>query len=69
MRVVQFPVLPGSANPGAMTCAAPKRDAPGRFNFLKTSTLVSQESVASASRTFTIFYGWVRTIPVHARFS
>jgi hypothetical protein len=35
----------------------------------ETPPPASQEPVTDASRTFTIFHGWVRTIPVHARFN
>jgi len=47
----------------------PPREVPRRgFNDLKTRILACQQPAASARRTFTIFYGRVRTIHVHARF-
>ncbi len=48
-----------------MTCAAPEGTPPRRFNYLKTPPLASQDSVTDASRTFTIFHGRMRSIPVH----
>jgi hypothetical protein len=59
--------LLGSANPAiATTCAAPKRDAPAALQLLKTPIPASQKHGAGASRTLTIFHGWVRTVTVHA---
>jgi len=52
-----------------MTCAVPEGTPPRRFNYLKTPPLASQEPVMDAPHTFTICHGWVRIIPVHARFN
>ena len=53
-----IPVLSGSANPvTAMTCAAPKRDAPAALQSPENSPPGSQEPVTDASRTFAIFHG------------
>jgi len=48
----------------------PQRDAPAVLQLpQKLRPLASQEPVTDASRTFTIFHGRVRTIPVHACFN
>ncbi|GEM_PF-1991446 len=63
-----IPVISGNCNPAlAMTCAVTEGTPPRCFSYLKTP-LASQVPVTDASRTFTIFHGGVRTIPVHARF-
>ena len=47
----------------------PKKGRPrGASITLETPPLPSQEPGIDAIRTFTIFHGWVRTIPIHARF-
>jgi hypothetical protein len=51
-------VLSGSTNPArAMTCAAPKRDAPAALQLPKKFRPVSQDPGTDASRPFTIFHG------------
>jgi len=55
--------ISGSGSPGyGMTCAAPEGTSPRRFNELETPTPPSQEPVTNASRAFTIFHSWVRTV-------
>jgi hypothetical protein len=66
---LHIPAISGSANPViAMTCAAPKRDAPAALQLPENSSRPTLEPGKDAIRTFTIFHGWVRPFSVHARF-